>query len=407
MEPVDRIVIVGAGQAGSWAAQTLRKQGHGGRITLIGSEAHPPYERPPLSKQVLKGEAEPPSAWLTTPQKLAELKVEFLSGRTAVALDRGAREVELQDGARIGYDRLLLTTGARPRRLNLPGESDAPVFYLRDIADSLALRERLAAGRHLLVIGGGLIGLEVAACARARGCSVTVIEAADRLMARVVGPDMSAHFAQLHRAGGVEILTGKMPERFERTASGCRLICRDGTGRDGDLAVVGIGVIPNAELAAAAGLKVDNGLWVDEFCRTEDPCIWAAGDVTNHAHPLLGRRIRLETWQNAQNQAIAAARNTVGEPQPYADVPWGWSDQLGVNLQLLGMPGAFDQAVTRGDPVGGAFTLFYLEGDRIAGVNAVNAPKDIAVARRLMAGNIAVDPQKLRDAATPLRSLLA
>jgi 3-phenylpropionate/trans-cinnamate dioxygenase ferredoxin reductase subunit len=407
MAAAEAIVIIGAGQAGCWATQTLRKQGYRGRLVLIGDEHHPPYERPPLSKQVLKGEAEPQSAWLTTPEELAELKVEVLSGGTAIALDRAGREVELQDGARIGYDRLLLATGARPRQLNLPGESDAPVFYLRDIAHALALRERLAAGRRLIVIGGGLIGLEVAAAAVARGCAVTVIEAADRLMARAVGPEISAYFTQLHRARGTEILTGKIPERFESSTRGCRVICRDGSICGGDLAVIGVGVIPNAELAAAAGLKVENGLWVDEFCRTGDPHIWAAGDVTNHVHPLLGRRIRLETWQNAQNQAIAAARNMVGEPQPYAEVPWGWSDQLGVNLQSLGVPKSFDQAVTRGDPASGSFTLFYLDGDKIAGVNAVNAPKDIAVARRLMASNIAIDPLKLRDPAVPLRSLLS
>jgi 3-phenylpropionate/trans-cinnamate dioxygenase ferredoxin reductase component len=407
MDTPGSIVIVGAGQAGYWAAQALRKQGYGGRLTLVGGEPHPPYERPPLSKQVWKGEAEPPSAWLTTPEKLAEMKVEFLAGRTAIALDRAGRQVELQDGTRIAYDRLLLTTGSRPRRLDLPGERDAPVFYLRDIADALALRKRLAAGRRLIVIGGGLIGLEVAAAAVARGCAVTVVEVADRVMARVVGPEISAHFAKLHRAQGIELLTRKMPERFETSGTGCRVICRDGSSCDGDLVVIGCGVIPNAELAATAVLKVENGLWVDEYCRTDDPHIWAAGDVTNHIHPLLGRRIRLETWQNAQNQAIAAARNMVGDPQPYAEVPWGWSDQLGVNLQVLGVPNSFEQAVTRGDPASGSFTLFYLEGDKIIGVNSINAPKDIAVARRLMSGNAAVDPRRLRDPTVPLRSLLA
>jgi len=406
MESAKTIAIVGAGQAGYWAAHTLRKQGYGGRIVLVGNEPHPPYERPPLSKQVLKGEAEPPSAWLATPEKLAELKAEFLPGRTAIVLDRQGRQVELQDGTRIGYDRLLLTTGARPRRLNLPGESGAPVFYLRDISDSLALRERLAAGRRVIVIGGGLIGLEVAAAAMARGCAVTVIEAADRLMARVVGPEISAHFARLHRGRGTEILTGRIPERIEASRRGCRVNCRDGSSYDGNLAVIGCGVIPNAELAAAAGLKVENGVWVDEFCRTEDPYIWAAGDVTSHVNPVLGRRIRLETWQNAQNQAIAAARNMCGDPQPYAEIPWGWSDQLGVNLQLLGAPLSFDHAVTRGDADSGSFTLFYLDGDKIAGVNAVNTAKDIAVARRLMAGGRTVDPKALADTAVPLRSLL-
>jgi len=404
---VSPIVIVGAGQAGYWATHTLRKQGYGGRIVLVGNEPHAPYERPPLSKQVLKGEAEPPSTWLATPDKLSELEAEFLPGRTAIALDRQGRHVELHDGTRIGYDRLLLTTGARPRRLSIPSQSDAAVFYLRDIADSLALRERLATARHVIVIGGGLIGLEVAAAATARSCAVTVIEAADRLMSRVVGPEISAHFAELHRARGTEILSGRMPERIEAGGRGCRICFRDGDSCDGDLAVVGIGVIPNAELAAAAGLKVENGLWVDEFCRTDDPSIWAAGDVTNHFNPLLGRRLRLETWQNAQNQAIAAARNMVSDPQSYAEIPWGWSDQLGVNLQLLGVPKSFEQAVTRGFPASGSFTVFYMEGDKIAGVNAVNAPKDIAVARRLMAGNMAVDLLRLRDPAVPLRSLLA
>jgi NADPH-dependent 2,4-dienoyl-CoA reductase/sulfur reductase-like enzyme len=297
--------------------------------------------------------------------------------------------------------------GSRPRRLNLPGETDAPVFYLRDIADALALRERLASGRRLIVIGGGLIGLEVAAAAVARGCAVTVIEVADRLMARVVGPEISAHFAQLHQARGTEILTGRIPERIEASEGRCRVVCRDGSSCGGDLAVIGCGVIPNAELAAAAGLKVENGLWVDEFCRTDDPNIWAAGDVTNHLNPVLGRRLRLETWQNAQNQAIAAARNMVGDPQPYAEIPWGWSDQLGANLQVLGVPTSFDQAVTRGDPASGSFTVFYIDGEKIAGVNAINASKDIAVARRLMAGDVPVDFRKLRDPAVPLRSLLA
>jgi len=407
MAAAEAIVIVGAGQAGCWATQTLRKQGYGGRLVLIGNELHPPYERPPLSKQVLRGEAEPPSAWLTTPDELAELKVEVLAGRTAIALDRAGRRIELQDGTYVDYDRLLLATGARPRQLNLTGERDAPVFYLRDIAHSLALREQLAANRRLIVVGGGLIGLEVAAAAVARGCAVTVIEATNRLMARVVGPEISAYFAQLHRARGTEILTGKIPERFEASTSGCRMVCRDGSGRDGDLAVVGVGVIPNAELAAAAGLKVENGLWVDEFCRTDDPHIWAAGDVTSHFNPLLGRRLRLETWQNAQNQAIAAARNMAGDPQPYSEVPWGWSDQLGVNLQLLGVPKSFEQPVMRGDPANGSFTMFYLEGDRIAGVNAVNAPKDIAVARRLMAADKSVDRKVLGDTSVALRSLLS
>jgi 3-phenylpropionate/trans-cinnamate dioxygenase ferredoxin reductase subunit len=406
-EPTPKsILIVGAGQAGFWAARTLRTQGYDGRLVLVGNEPHPPYERPPLSKQVLKGDAEPRSAWLATPEQLAELKIEFLAETTAAAIDRDGHRAELSDGTRIGYDRLLLTTGARPRRLQLPGEGDAPVFYLRDIADSLALRAQLAPGKRVLVVGGGLIGLEAAAAAVARGAAVTVIEAAARLMARVVGADISAYIEGLHRRHRTAILTAAWPERIERAGDACRLICRDGRACDGDIIVIGVGIVPNADLAAAAGLKVDNGLLVDAFCRTEDPHIWAAGDVTNHVNPLLGRRLRLETWQNAQNQAIAAARNLLGAAQPYAEIPWGWSDQFDMNLQLLGAPTSFEHAAIRGDPESGSFSVFYLEGDRLAGVNAVNAPKDIAVARRLMAAEAPVDAQKLVDPSVPLRSLL-
>jgi 3-phenylpropionate/trans-cinnamate dioxygenase ferredoxin reductase subunit len=400
------IVVLGAAQAGWWAARTLRAQGFDGRLTLIGIEQHPPYERPPLSKQVLKGEAEPPSAWLATPAQLADLKIEFLGGRRAAAIDRAGRVVQLDDGGRLGYGRLIIATGARPRRLDLPGERDAPVFYLRDIADCLAIRERLQPGRQVAIVGGGLIGLEAAAAARARGCAVTVIEAAGRLMARVVGPEISAFMRRMHERQGVTVLTERLPVRFEPSGAGCRVICGDGTACEADAVVVGVGIVPDVEIAAEAGLKVDNGLWVDEFCRSEDPHIWAAGDVTCHLNPLLGRRLRLETWQNAQNQGIAAARNCLGPPQPYAEVPWGWSDQYAVNLQLLGAPLSFADTIVRGDPESESFTVFYLEGDRLAGVNAVNAPKDIAVARRLMAANKAVDRARLRDAATPLRTLL-
>ena len=406
METPKSIVIIGAGQAGFWAARTLRTQGYDGRLVVVGSEAHPPYERPPLSKQVLKGDAEPRSAWLTTLEQLADLRIEFLAASTAIAIDRGGRRVELADGTRLGYDRLLLATGAKPRRLKLAGERGAPVHYLRDIADCLALRARLSPGARALVVGGGLIGLEVAAAAVSRGAAVTVIEAAARLMARVVGPEISAFAEGLHRRHLTTILTDARPERIERAGEACRIVCRDGRTCEGEIIVIGVGIVPNIELAAAAGLTVDNGVWVDAFCRTEDPHIWAAGDVTCHLNPLLGRRIRLETWQNAQNQAIAAARNMLGAARPYAEIPWGWSDQFDINLQLLGAPTSPEQAVIRGDPGGGPFCVFYLEGDRLSGVNAVNAPKDIAVARRLMTAGTPVDAHKLVDPSVPLRSLL-
>jgi 3-phenylpropionate/trans-cinnamate dioxygenase ferredoxin reductase subunit len=406
METAKSIVIIGAGQARFWAARTLRIQGYDGRLVLVGNEPHPPYERPPLSKQVLKGDAEPRSAWLTTSEQLADLKIEFLAQSTAIAIDRSERSIEFADATRLGYDRLLLATGARPRRLDLPGERGTPVYYLRNIADCLALRARLSPGVRVLVIGGGLIGLEAAAAAAKRGAVVTVIEAAARLMARVVGPEIGAFVEDLHRRHETTILTDAWPDRIERAGETCRIVCRDGRTCEGDIIAIGVGIVPNIELAAAAGLTVDNGVWVDALCRTDDPHIWAAGDVTCHFNPRLGRRIRLETWQNAQNQAIAAARNMLGAAQPYAEIPWGWSDQFEMNLQLLGAPTSFEQAIIRGDPAGGSFSVFYLEGNRIAGLNAVNAPKDIAIARRVMTAGTPVDVQKLVDPSVPLRSLL-
>lgn len=402
----ERVVVVGAGQAAAWAVRTLRKESFAGEIVLVGVEPHPPYERPPLSKAVLTGEAAPESTHLVSAAALQELDVVFTPGRRAEALDRTAGTVTLDDGQSLAYDQLLLTTGARPRRLGLPGEDQAPVLYLRDIEDCLAIRAALQPGRRVIVIGGGLIGLEVAGAAGTLGCAVTVIEAGDRLMARVVGPEISAHFARLHADHGATLVTAVLPERFETAGDGVRVVCRDGSCFDGDLVVVGIGVVPNAELAAAAGLTVDNGIRVDDRGRTDDPRIFAAGDVTNHDNPLLGRRLRLETWQNAQNQAVAVAKAMCGQDVSYAEVPWGWSDQLGANLQILGAPEAWNAPVTRGAPDSGSFSVFYLGDGRIEAVNAVNAPRDIAVARRLMAGNVAVDPAQLADVDVPLRKLL-
>ncbi len=400
------VVVAGAGQAGSWAVKTLRDEGYGGPLVLVGEEQHPPYERPPLSKQVLLGDDPPESTILLDHDMLGELDVEFRARTRITALDRERRILGLEDGSTLAYDRLMITTGARVRRLELPGAAEAPIMYLRTIEDSLAIARKAAKGVRCVVIGGGLIGLEAAAAVSELGCRVAVVEAGERLMARVVGPRTSAYFADLHRTRGIELVLGDSPVRLEQAGGSTRVILASGAGLDADLIVVGIGVVPNAEFAADAGLKVDNGLWVDECGRTEDPRIFAAGDVTAHHNPVLGRRVRLETWQNAQNQAIAAARTLAGSEHALSDIPWGWSNQFKVNLQILGVAGHWDDAVLRGDPQGGSFSLFYFDQGAMCGVDAINAPRDIAVARRLMSRNIPVDRTRLGDRAVPLKDLL-
>ncbi len=406
MDEIGSIVVIGAGQAGYWATRTLRDKGFEGRVVLIGTEAYPPYERPPLSKAVLSGAETIESTYFATEEKLAEVGIELLKNQTASSIDRDNRVVALESGDTIGYDRLMIATGTRVRTLDLPGSDSAPIFYLRDIDECQALQRELTAGRRLVVIGGGLIGLEIAATSRELGCEVTVLEYADRLMARVVGPEISQHFANLHESHGVEIRTGVRLDRFETGENGSNVICEDGSTHAADIIVVGIGAIPNSELAELAGLDVNNGIKVDEYGRTSDPRVFAAGDVTNHFSPWLNRTLRMETWKNAQDQGAAVARVMLGDETPYSENPWGWSNQFGVNLQFLGLPDDWDGAIVRGDPAGGSFSVFYMDGTKLAGVIAVSAAKDVAVSRRLMSNAMDVDPAQLADPDVSLRDLL-
>lgn len=392
------IVVVGAGQAGGWAAKTLRAEGFAGRIVLIGEETHPPHERPPLSKAVMAGTAEPASTHLFKPDEFAQLDLEFRPGTRAVGVDRAAKRVALANGEAIGYDKLILCTGGAPRRPALPGADDPRALYLRTIADSLAIRARLAEIRHLVVIGGGWIGLEVAATARKRAVEVTVIEALPRLCERSVPPEVSAHLLALHRRNGVEVLLGESVKGIEHGTGAVSVGLASGRQVTGDAVVIGIGLVPNVELAKAAGLAVDNGIVVDEQGRTSDPDIFAAGDVANAPLACLGRRVRLESWANAQNQAIVAAKAALGQDVRYDELPWFWSDQFDANLQLLGLPAKWPAPVARGDPAGGSFSLFYLEADRLVGVVSVNAPRDLRAVKKLMQTG---KPVRAEDLANP------
>lgn len=404
MATAGTIVVVGAGQAGGWAAKTLRAEGYAGRIVLAGAEPHPPYERPPLSKAVLAGEAGPETTHLFKPEEFAALGLDFRRGVRATAIDPAARRIELSDGASVAYDKLILATGGTARRLPVPGGDLPRVLYLRTIEDSLAIRAAVGAGRRLVVIGGGWIGLEVAATARKLGSSVTVAEGLDRLCARSVPPSISAFLTARHEREGVEIRLGTGVAAIEdRGALAVKLA--DGTVLEADAVVAGIGLEPDVALARAAGLAVDNGVVVDEQGRTSDPDIFAAGDCANTPLPCLGRRVRLESWANAQNQAIVAAKAALGQDARYDELPWFWSDQYDVNLQILGLPARWGEPVVRGDRARGAFSEFYLDGERVVAVVAVNAPRDLRAAKKLVQTGKPVRAESLADPSVQLQKL--
>ena len=399
-------VIVGAGQAGHWAAMTLRAEGFAGRVVLVGEEPHRPYERPPLSKAVLAGKAEPGVAFFNAAEAYEARGIELHLGTRVQAIDPAARRVSLAGGGDLSYDKLLLATGSRVRRIPVPGAELANIFYLRGLDDCLAIQSRLTPGARLVVVGGGYIGLEAAATARGRKCQVTVIEVQDQVLARVAAPELGQFFAAAHRDSGVDIRCGLGVAGFEGAGRVERVRCADGTALEADLVVVGIGVAPGTELAEASGLAVDNGILVDEAGRSSDPHIFAAGDVSNHPNPLLGRRVRLESWQNAQNQAIATATAMCGQEVAYAEVPWFWSDQYDLNLQMLGLPETWDRAIQRGEMGARSFTMFYLSQGRLVAASAVNSAKDIAVARRLIQSAKPVDAAALANPEVRLKTLL-
>jgi 3-phenylpropionate/trans-cinnamate dioxygenase ferredoxin reductase subunit len=401
-----RFVVLGAGQAGGHAALALRAAGFAGRVILVGDEAYPPYERPPLSKKLLMGEVGLETTFLRPAAHYEEQGVELHLGRRATTIARGERRIDFAVGEPLHYDKLMLTTGGRPRRLALPGVELPGIFYLRSIDDVLALQPAMAPGARAAIVGGGFIGLEVAAAAARRGCRVTVLEVEDWLLKRVAPRIISAAFEQLHHRQGVDIRLATAVAGFAGEDRLRQVVTSDGGRLDADLAVIGIGIVPNVELAAAAGLEIANGIVVDAFGRTSDPDIYAAGDVVAGHNPLLGRRLRLESWQNAQNQAIAAAKNMAGVETPYAEVPWFWSDQYDLNFQMTGLCHEHDEFVVRGDPADPQFSVFFLKEGFLAGACCFNTARDIPVARQLIARRVAVSPNGLADLSVPLKQLL-
>jgi 3-phenylpropionate/trans-cinnamate dioxygenase ferredoxin reductase subunit len=402
----DTIAIVGTGQAGGWAAQTLRKEGHAGPIVLIGDEPHLPYERPPLSKAVLSGDAPAESTYLIKREAFDQLALDWRPGMRVVAIDRATKQLRLAVGAPIAYDKLILCNGGRARPLRVPGADLAGVLTLRNLDDAHTLAQALVAGNRLVVVGGGWIGLEVAATARKKGMSVTVVEAMRRLCERTVPSEISTYLSTLHATHGTEVVLGAGVEKVSRGPDGAlAVMLSDGRELSGDTVVVGIGLIPNDELARDAGLVCDGGVVVDAQCRTSDPDIFAAGDVASWHCAWAGRRMRLESWQNAQEQGIAAARSALGLEVDHQPLPWFWSDQYDTNLQIYGMPTPAHRVVERRAPGSDSFILFYLDGDVVSAAVGPNSARDLRFARRLIEQRKVVDPVRLADLQVPMAKL--
>jgi 3-phenylpropionate/trans-cinnamate dioxygenase ferredoxin reductase subunit len=331
------------------AASTLRTAGFDGRVIIVGEESHVPYSRPPLSKDVLRAEKSPEQTWLRPPKWYASKDVELRLGVRATAVDPGAHTVELADGTHLAYDKLLVATGGVPRTLDIPGADLPGVLFLRRLDDAIALRGQLTAGAPVVVIGAGFIGAEVAASARTLGCDVTMFEIAEIPLGRALGPEIGRIYADVHREHGVELRMSVGVERIEGHRHVQRVVATDGRVHDAAVVVIGVGLVPELDLAGRSGLANGNGVIVDEYCRTSVDDVFAAGDIANHPNRFLGRRIRIEHWQNAQHQGAAAARNMLGRQQPFHEVPWVWSDQYEHNLQVAGLPDPTQRMVLRGD----------------------------------------------------------
>ncbi|MEV8637695.1 FAD-dependent oxidoreductase [Streptosporangium sp. NPDC051023] len=401
-------VIVGAGLAGAKAAQSLREEGFDGGITLVGAETELPYERPPLSKGYLLGKEEKAKVYVHDEAWYREHSVELVLGEQVTNLDRESRRLELDGGGRIGYDKLLLVPGASPRRLDVPGAELDGLYYLRSLGDSERLREAIRGGGRVVVVGAGWIGLETAAAAREYGCEVTVVEPRSVPLEASLGPEMGAFFAEVHRRHGVDLRLGRQVTAFLGEGRVRAVATDDGAELPADIVIVGAGVRPNVELAVLSGLAVENGIVVDASLRTEDPDVYAAGDVANAFNPLYGTRIRVEHWANALNGGLAAGRAMLGQDVVYDRPPYFFTDQYDVGMEFSGWfaPGGYDSVVVRGDREAQAFYAFWLTGGRVVAGMHVNLWDDgIAPVQDLIRLGAPVDPARLADPGVPLADL--
>jgi 3-phenylpropionate/trans-cinnamate dioxygenase ferredoxin reductase subunit len=400
----DAVVIVGAGQAGAQVAQSLRQGGHTGLITMVGEEPFLPYERPPLSKDYLAGKRDTEQLFLRKADFWSSRGVEVRTGRRVVSVDRAAGAVVLDDGARLPYGNLVWTTGGRPRRLTCEGCRLEGIHYIRSIADINLLREDMGDGeRRIVVIGGGYIGLEMAAVLRISGHAVTVLEAQDRLLARVTSPPVSTYFLNLHRQRGVDVRLRTSVASLEGAQGRvCAVRLTGGEILPADLVIVGIGIIPNVQPLADACLHCPDGVAVDEFCRTQDTRILAAGDCAHHHNNFAGQSIRLESVQNAIDQSKVLAGTILGNPLPYRALPWFWSNQYEVKIQSVGLNAGHDRLVLRGHPEDGAFSVAYIQDTRLIALDCIGGARDFVQGKAIIAAGARVDAARLTDPATAL-----
>jgi 3-phenylpropionate/trans-cinnamate dioxygenase ferredoxin reductase component len=402
------IAIIGAGQAGLQVAASLRELHYPGRVVLIGDEPHAPYQRPPLSKGYLMGEVSTAQVTLRPAAFFSTNQIELIANRRAVAIDRARRMVGLEDDSVVEYEHLVLATGARNRPLPVPGADLQNVFFLRTLDEAVALRAQMTSAKNAVVIGAGFIGLEFAATAAKEGLNVTVLDVADRPMARAISRTMSLVCAREHEKMGVRLLFNTQVMRLlgeQGRVSGVETL--DGRILTAELVVIGIGVVPNVELAATCDLAVEDGVVVDDLLQTSDPNISAIGDVAAHVSSYaLGQRVRLESVQNAADQARCVAARLVGRPAAYQALPWFWSNQGQLKLQMAGLRSGECQEVVRGDPAGTAFSVYMFQAGKLACVESLNRPADHMLARRLLASHVTVTPQQAADTSFELKSLL-
>lgn len=404
---MDTLVIIGAGHAAGQLLASLIAGGYKGKIQLIGDEPHLPYQRPPLSKHYLQGEYERERLYLKTEAFYWEAGVELLLHRRAMQINREEKTVLLDNGMQLAYTKLVLATGTRPRKLSIPGAGLAGIYYLRNIEDADRIRPILLRDKKLLISGGGYIGLEVAAAAVERGMSVTLLEMAPRILNRVAPREIADFYTNLHREKGVDIRTNVKAERFEGTSAVESVVCSDGKRLNIAHVLVGIGVVANTELAQAAGLEVENGIKVNAFCQTSDPDIYAAGDCTQFWSSFYQRHLRLESVQNALGQARVVAAQLCEQYARYDELPWFWSDQYGVKLQIAGLADDYDTVIQRGQSETKSFTVFYLKQDRLVAVYAINSPQEFVFSKTAISKKSPLNTQILADITIPIKQALA